>query len=342
MSTDSAARQHFLAGIVEFRLSYGLASRNTLGQLQTMVGFDPFDAVFLHTAIQKTIDLLALLCRNAHYKKNLLHLPAEIRVQIYDRAIEEHWASHYRHTRSQKPWPWKRARSKDWEHEREMLVRHERLFFSTLEPPVFRTCKLLREEGLDVYEKFMRGCIGSKLSHNPERLWNELRKLMEHCVYAMVAYDNHSTVWSEPLRERNRIRGPEEESAVVELKRLLQPRKAEADKRREEARQVEMREQARASRVYEEKLKRIAAGLRRARPDDLELMDRLDKLDRKLWWPICDSGARPMEAWNVFQNRPELVCMGEYPASTLHPIKPEPVRPEPKGWRMLRDATLLG
>ncbi|WPB02559.1 uncharacterized protein RHO25_007195 [Cercospora beticola] len=118
--------------------------------------FDPFARDFLLSAPERTIKLLAQLCvspplpSSENKKAGIFDLPAEIRLQIYNECFEQRWED-YRTTQQRTskhdylPPPLSTSAWKD-----AVAAATE-----PLEPAILRVNKLVRQEGLGEYGKFL-------------------------------------------------------------------------------------------------------------------------------------------------------------------------------------------
>ncbi|KAM3420838.1 hypothetical protein BST61_g4079 [Cercospora zeina] len=164
----------FINGLV--KLTKPVLPHDTLNQPTTFATFNPFDFIFLSSAPEEIISLLARLCGKARPSK-VLTLPAELRVKIYKLAFESHWE-----------WCKVPVAALDLEVRSRILVTgcimhsmdkyNVRCNAMDLEPPFFRTCKTFRKEGMWEYKKLLRAIcdVGKRREEEeamgPERMLN--------------------------------------------------------------------------------------------------------------------------------------------------------------------------
>ncbi|KAM3420847.1 hypothetical protein BST61_g4087 [Cercospora zeina] len=138
------------------------------GSRKPLQGLNPFAREFLLSAPETTIKLLAQLCiapppppsarNNNHNKKKkkkkleLLNLPPEIRLHIYDDCCRARWKK-YRRTQELAARP---NYIPPILSTAEMWDRFVADATAPLEPTILRVSKLVREEGLAEYVKFLK------------------------------------------------------------------------------------------------------------------------------------------------------------------------------------------
>ncbi|GIZ44500.1 hypothetical protein CKM354_000769700 [Cercospora kikuchii] len=139
-------RRQFVAELARFAAQKYLVPRGSFNQPMPASTFNPFGVTFLNTAPETTVALIAKLCCEAVAKTTILTIPAELRLRIYQYAIERHWKEDFGSYNSLdiKIWPSSGAVTKKKKRNR------------PLGPPITRTCKLFREEGIVEYRNFLR------------------------------------------------------------------------------------------------------------------------------------------------------------------------------------------
>lgn len=164
-SRDMAATEHvtallhrhqFIASLIDFTSPASPAINKTSTKPTGLDKFNPFDSVFLFSAPEQTIALMAKLCIKIGARTTILTMPAELRLRIYGLAIEDHWGQH------KDNYPLDSSASRMW----------DLTFREPLEPPVLRACKLFREEAAGEYKNFLQGACDSRKKHI-ER-WKEI------------------------------------------------------------------------------------------------------------------------------------------------------------------------
>ncbi|GIZ44501.1 hypothetical protein CKM354_000769800 [Cercospora kikuchii] len=164
------ARRHFIVGLVEYAPLYHPPLCNTARHSMESSMFNPFAYVFLASAPEQTISLLAKVCIEARWVPTLLKIPPELRLKIYGFAFEDHWEESTKspmfslHLCNVLGERWNGAPPK-----RDDIIRYP------LEPLILRTCKLFRKEGIEEYKNFLEKAFDVRHMGN---VWDEVFELM--------------------------------------------------------------------------------------------------------------------------------------------------------------------
>ncbi|GIZ44499.1 hypothetical protein CKM354_000769600 [Cercospora kikuchii] len=130
------SRDQFIAGLVHLTSRESSATNEIPKQPTDLDMFNPFDSVFLFSAPDQTIALMAKFCIKIGARTTILTIPAELRLRIYEFAFA-HWEEPAEKT------PLVSA----WDHLAQLGPQKGG-------PPILRTCKLFRREGMKDFEKF--------------------------------------------------------------------------------------------------------------------------------------------------------------------------------------------
>ncbi|KAI5360049.1 hypothetical protein Slin14017_G096100 [Septoria linicola] len=140
LKTTRTAHRAFVKGVSSLLANTTLTPRDTLG-CTIQETFQPFSLAFLHTAPRQTVHLLASLCAKPQPVPGLLRIPAELRILIYELVIETWWKEHQMNQSHWEEW------HMEWYPP------------EPLEAPLLRVCKLMRNEGLEVYTRILKGKV---------------------------------------------------------------------------------------------------------------------------------------------------------------------------------------
>ncbi|PPJ55659.1 hypothetical protein CBER1_05866 [Cercospora berteroae] len=134
--TAHLSRHQFVAGLVEYTSPELLTTDEVSRQPIASNTFNPLDSVFLFSAPEQTITLMAKLCIRIGAKTTILTIPTELRLRIYEYAFE-HYKQSVREMSLVDAWD-----------------RLAQLGPQPGGPPILRACKLFQQEGMEEYKKF--------------------------------------------------------------------------------------------------------------------------------------------------------------------------------------------
>lgn len=164
------ARRQFIVGLVEYAPLYHPLSYDTARFSTDSSIFNPIAYVFLASAPEQTISLLAKVCIKARWVPTLLTIPPELRLKIYEFAFEDHWEESTKSPMFSLQLcnvlgeRWNGAPPK-----RDDIIRYP------LEPLILRTCKLFRKEGIEEYKNFLEKALDVRPMGNE---WDEVFEFM--------------------------------------------------------------------------------------------------------------------------------------------------------------------
>ncbi|PPJ55658.1 hypothetical protein CBER1_05865 [Cercospora berteroae] len=161
------ARGQFIVGLVEYAPIYRPPSYDTARHATDSSMFNPFAYVFLASAPEQTILLLAKVCIKAKWAPTLLSIPPELRLKIYEFAFEDHWEESTKSPMFDLQLC--KVRGERWNGappKRDDIIRYP------LEPLILRTCKLFRKEGIGEYKNFLEKALDVRVRHMGNE-WDE-------------------------------------------------------------------------------------------------------------------------------------------------------------------------